>query len=365
MDYLLRLQLMDIALYGPPKVMRAGAQGRGRRRCWTPIKRKAQFAVCLVNVLVRIPHGITTVYLDLHLVNTHLLLCSPSIQGTQPPHVEEPPDEADTGDEEGDITPPPTTPTSPMHTRRSAPYSYVSSRSRRANSPTLTATTLDTGYISAGTATTTGRGLTKIATSGIPPARRARSRASSVVHKTGGRIVYEGGLEDDEDDYEYIYQETRPPLARGREVVLRDFVPTKQRAAHQQAPPQYVFVYEGEEEYEDGELYYTPAPPQDSHALVRRPAQPKAMSFRVPNTNTDVTITVQEAAPPPVRYTLARPRPAERVVYVPEPTRRTRTAVPRIHEVGDDGYTIAGDDEYEDVPVIVKPVPKRRAYIRE
>jgi hypothetical protein len=216
--------------------------------------------------------------------------------------------------------------------------------------------------------TTTGRGVTRIAMSGMPPTRGAGPRAASVVRKTGGRIVYEDMLEDDEEDYEYIYQETRPPLARRREVVLRDSVPTKQRAVYQQAQqahPQYVYVYEGEDEYEEGELYYAPAPPQDSHTLVRRPAQPKAMSFRVPNTNTDVTITVKEAAPPPVRYTLARPRPAERVVYVSEPAGRARTAAARIYEVDDDGYTIAGDDEYDDVPIIAKPVPKGRAYIRE
>jgi hypothetical protein len=184
------------------------------------------------------------------------------------------------------------------------------------------------------------------------------------MHKTGGRIVYEDGLEDDEEEYEYIYQETRPPFPRGRDVGLRAPVPTKQRVVYQQAHPQYVYVYEGEEEYEDGELYYSPAPPQDPPALVRRPAQPKSTSFRIPNTNTDVTITVKEAAPPPVRYTLARPRPAERVVYVSEPARRVRTAAPRIYEVDDDGYTIAGDDEYDDVPVITKPVPKGRAYSR-
>ena len=173
-------------------------------------------------------------------------------------------------------------------------------------------------------------------------------------------------MDDDEDEYEYIYQETRPPLARGQEVILRDSVPTKQRAMYQQAHPQYVYIYEGDEEYEDGELYYAPAPPQDPNALVRRPAQPKSMSFRVPNTNTDVTITVKEVAPPPVRYTLARPRqPTERVVFVPEPARRARTAAPRIYEVGDDGYTIAGDDEFDDVPMIAKPVPKGRVYMRE
>ena len=201
---------------------------------------------------------------------------------------------------------------------------------------------------------------------GIPPAKLARSRASSVMRKTAGRIIYEDGMDDDEDEYEYIYQETRPPLARGREVILRDSVPTKQRAVYQQAHPQYVYIYEGDEEYEDGELYYAPAPPQDPNALVRRPAQPKSMSFRVPNTNTDVTITVKEVAPPPVRYTLARPRqPTERVVFVPEPARRARTAAPRIYEVGDDGYTIAGDDEFDDVPMIAKPVPKGRVYMRE
>ena len=98
--------------------------------------------------------------------------------------------------------------------------------------------------------------------SGVPPARHTRG---TVVRKTGGRIVYEDGLEDeDEDEYEYIYQETRPPLARGRETVLRDSVPTKQRVVYQQAHPQYVYVYDGEEEYEDGELYYAPAPDRKS-----------------------------------------------------------------------------------------------------
>ena len=290
-----------------------------------------------------------------HLFNAHLLLCSP-------PQVEEPPDEEDAGDEEGDITPPPT---SPIPSRRSVPYSYVSSRSRRAGSPTLTTTTLDTGTISAGTMTTTGRGVARIAMSEIPPARRVSTRAGSVVGKSGGRIVYEDALDDDEEDYEYIYQETRPPLVRGREVIVRDSMPTRQRTVYQQAHPQYVYVYEGEEEYEDGELYYAPAPPLDSHAVVRRPTQPKSMSFRVPNTHTDVTITVKEAAPPPVRYSLARPRPVERVVYVSEPAGRVRATAPRIYEVDDDGYTIAEGDEYDDVPIIAKPIPKRRAYIRE
>jgi len=257
------------------------------------------------------------------------------------------------------------------HARRSAPYSYVSSRSRRAGSPTLTATTLDTGYISSGTTTTTTR--RKLVASGLPPVRRARSRAGSVVRQT--RIVYEDGLEDDDEgEYEYIYEDARQPLARGREVIPRPSVPAKQGVVYQQAHPQYVYVYDGEEEYEDGEFYYTPAPPPDAPTLVRRlapppaPAAPKSMSFRVPNTTTDVTITLNEAAPPPppLRHARARPRPAERVVYVSsEPARRVRTAAPRIYEVDDDGYTIAGDDEYDEVPVIAKPVPKGRVYMRE
>ena len=299
------------------------------------------------------------------IATSQLLICCCVSQGTQPPQVEEPPEEDDTGDEEGDLTPPPTTPTSPTLARRSVPYSYVSSHSRKVGSPTLTATTLDTGYTSAGTTTTTGRAHAKVAMSRLPPARRARSRAGSVVHRTGGRVVYLDGLEGDGEEYEYVYQETRPPLAGGREVVLRESVPTRQRVVRQQAYPQYAYVYEGEEECEDGEVYYAPAPPQDSHALVRQPAPPKWVSFRVPNTNSDITITVKEAAPPPVRYASARPRPAERVVYVSEPARRVRTAGPRIYEVGDDGYTIAGDDEYYDFPLIAKPVPKGRVYIRE
>ena len=203
--------------------------------------------------------------------------------------------------------------------------------------------------------------------SGVPSARHTRSRAGTVVRKTGGRVVYEEGLDDeDEDEYEYIYQATRPPLARGREVVLRDSVPTKQRVVYQQAHPQYVYVYEGEEECEGGELCYAPAPPRHPYAVARRPAQPKSMSFRVPNTNTDVTITIKESAPPPVRYTLARTRPpAERMAYVSEPARRGRTASPRIYEVGDGEYAIAGDDEFDDVPVIAKPIPKGRTYYRE
>ena len=250
-----------------------------------------------------------------------------------------------------------------VHARRAAPYSYVASRSRRGGSPTLTTSTLDTGYTSAETITRTGR---KLVVSGLPPVGRARSRAGSVVRKTGGRIVYEDGLEDDyEEEYEYIYEDPRQPL------VLRASAPPKQRerVVYQQAHPQYVYVYEGEEEYEDGELCYTPAPPQDAHTHTRRPApaQPKAVSFRVPNTNTDVTITLNQAAPPPprVRYALPRPRPVERVVYVSEPARRARAAAPRIYEVDDDGYTIAGDDEYDEVPVIARPVPKGRVYTRE
>ena len=78
---------------------------------------------------------------------------------------------------------------------------------------------------------------------------------------------------------------------------------------YQQAHPQRVYVYEGEEENEDGELYYAPAPRQDPYAVVRRPAQPNSMFFRVPNTNTDVILTVKEVDLRLVRYTLARPRP--------------------------------------------------------
>ena len=202
------------------------------------------------------------------------------------------------------------------------------------------------------------------------------------MRRTKGRITYDGELENDEDDdddeeeYEYIYRE---PRQRRREVVLRTSGPAKQRLVYQykQVHPQYVYVYDGEEEYEDGELYYAPAPPP---ALARRPAPPNTqpMSFHVPNTNADVTITLTEAASlplplrprphrPPIRCTLARPTPAERVVYVPEPSepapRRVRTSAPLIYEVDDDGYTIAGDDEYDNVSVIARPVPKGRVYI--
>jgi hypothetical protein len=38
-DRLLRLQLPEVALNGLSKVMRAGAQGRGRKRYWTLSKR--------------------------------------------------------------------------------------------------------------------------------------------------------------------------------------------------------------------------------------------------------------------------------------------------------------------------------------
>ena len=84
------------------------------------------------------------------------------------------------------------------------------------------------------------------------------------MRKTGGRIVYEDGLEYEE--YEDVYEDPRQPL------VLRASAPPKQseRVVYQQAPPQYIYVYEGEEEYEDGELYYTPAPSQDA----TRPAIP-------------------------------------------------------------------------------------------
>jgi hypothetical protein len=277
-------------------------------------------------------------------------------QGLQPAQVEEPTDEEDGGDGEGDLTPPPMTPTTP-HTRRSTPYSYVS---------TLTATTLDTGYISSGTVTMTGRGLTKVVGSGLPQVSQARSSPGSVVggaRKGVGRIVYEDGLEY-EEECEYIYEGGR----RGREVVLRSAAPTtKQRVVYQPVHPQYLYVYEGDEEYDDSagvsDLYY--APPQASQVLVRRPAQPKSVSFRVPNSNTDVTITLNEAGPPPVRYTFARPRTrsAERVLY--EPARRARTGAPRIYEVDTDGYAIARDEEYEEVPVTSKAVPKGRAYVRE
>src|SRR5258706_15254437 len=59
-----------------------------------------------------------------------------------------------------------------------------------------------------------------------------------------------------------------------REAVLPGSIPTKQRVVYQQARPQYFFVHEGKEEYEDGELCYAPAaPPQDPYALVRRPGR--------------------------------------------------------------------------------------------
>ena len=134
---------------------------------------------------------------------------------------------------------------------------------------------------------------------------------------------------------------------------------------NQQAHPQYVYVHEGEEEYEEGELYYAPAPPQGPYALFRRPLQPKSMSSRVPNTSTDVTITVKEVAPPPVRHTLARPRPppAERVVYFSETSQRARIAGPRIYEVGEDGYHVAGDDEFDSCDGQTRP--EGRIYIRE
>src|SRR5258706_2340975 len=128
--------------------------------------------------------------LDRHPANAHLLLCSRKTTGAQPPQGEDPPDEEAAGDEEADITPPPTTPTSLTHTRRSAPYSYISSRSsrsRRAGSPSLTATTLDTGYTSAGTTTTAERRLTRLAMSGMPLTRHTRSRAiSSCTRRWGG-----------------------------------------------------------------------------------------------------------------------------------------------------------------------------------
>ena len=75
----------------------------------------------------------------------------------------------------------------------------------------------------------------------------------------------------------------------------------------------------------NGELYYAPAPPQDLYAVVPRPAQPRSMSFRVPNTNADVTTTVKEGFS--ARSLHPRPRPPTGcIVYVSEPARRVRTA---------------------------------------
>jgi len=86
-----------------------------------------------------------------------------------------------------------------------------------------------------------------------------------------GRIACGDGMDGEgEDGHEYIYQEARPPLACGRKVVLRDSVPTKQGVVYQQGHPLYVYVYDKEENYGDGELYCTPAP--------RRPAQPESVS---------------------------------------------------------------------------------------
>ena len=176
---------------------------------------------------------------------------------------------------------------------------YIASPSHRAGSPTLTASTLDTGHTSADTNMTTER---KLVMSGLPLVRRARSRAGSVACKTGGRIIYEDRLGHDEDEeYQYIYKDLRQPL------VLCASSPTKQRerVVYQQVPPQYVYVYKGEgkEEYRDGELYYT-LPRHKTPA--RRPAltPPKAVSFRTPNTNTDVTVTLNQATPPCIRYAL-------------------------------------------------------------
>jgi len=45
----------------------------------------------------------------------------------------------------------------------------------------------------------------EVAMFGMSPARHAPSGAGSVVCKTGGRVVYEDGLDDeDEDKHEYI-----------------------------------------------------------------------------------------------------------------------------------------------------------------
>ena len=96
------------------------------------------------------------------------------------------------------------------------------------------------------------------------------------------------------------------------------------------------------------------------------------MSFRVPNTNTDVTITVKKSAPPPVRYTLPCPTPpAERIgeafqreevmVYVSGPVRGARTVAPRIYGVGDGGYTIAGDDEFGSTVETIQTAHRCRA----
>ena len=250
----------------------------------------------------------------------------------------------------------------PTRTRRSAPYSYISSRSRRAGFPTLTTTTLDTGYTSTGTTTTTRRRLTK-----SPCAECHRAGILILVQvqscaRRGGSFTRMDWSTETKTSTSIPAKKTRPPLARGRKVVPRDSVHTKQRVVYQQAYPQYIYAYEGEEECEDGELYCSPAPPQDPYSLVRHPAQPKSTSFRVPNTNTDVTITVKKSAPPPVRYTLPCPRqPAERIVYVSGPVRGARTVAPRIYEVGDDGYTIAGDDEFGSTVETIQTAHRCRA----
>lgn len=204
-------------------------------------------------------------------IATSVMLVRYYVASIQPPQVEEPPNEEDAGDEKGDVIPPST---SPMRTRDSASYPYISPRSRRDGSPTLTTTALDTGDIPAWVTTTAGRRLTKVARSGMSPARYYRSRAGSVVREMRGCVICEDGLGDeDEDKGEYIYQERSPPLARGREVAHRDPVPTEQMVVYQQSYPQYVYVHEGEEEYEDC-AYHTP---EQDPCLFQHPHYPTKM----------------------------------------------------------------------------------------
>ena len=182
--------------------------------------------------------------------------------------------------------------------------------------------------------------------------------------------MYDGELEkdddedDDEEEYGYIYRE---PRQRRREVVLRTSRPAKQRLVYQyqQVHPRYVYVYDGEEEHEDGELYYAPPHPGPRSPDVPRSAFPTLTPMspsrsRRPPRSVPVPLARLLAPPSPVR----RPRSAScSFPSPPSPARRVRTAASRIYEVDDDRYTIAGDDAYDDVPLIARPVPKGRVHI--
>ena len=109
----------------------------------------------------------------------------------------------------------------------------------------------------------------------------------------------------------HLKHATAPSPRLSPHAARSSYVPSppadQERVVYQQVPPQYVYVYEGEgeeeEEYGDGELYYTP-PRHKTPARRPAPAPPKTVSFRTPNTNTNITVTFNQAAPPRVRYAL-------------------------------------------------------------